>query len=71
VNAIAPGIVATEATLSNVGDELLDALEAGQAIKRRGTTDDLIGPLLFLCSDASAFVAGQVLVVDGGGVLLG
>lgn len=71
VNAIAPGIITTEATMSNVGEELLDALEATQAIKRRGTTEDLLGPLLFLCSDASAFITGQVLVVDGGGVLLG
>jgi NAD(P)-dependent dehydrogenase (short-subunit alcohol dehydrogenase family) len=71
VNAIAPGIITTEATMSNVGDELLDALEATQAIKRRGTPEDLVGPLLFLCGDASAFMTGQVLVVDGGGILLG
>ena len=71
VNAIAPGIVTTEATLSNVPDELLDALEAQQCIKRRGPPADLIGPLLFLCGDASRFMSGQVIVVDGGLVLLG
>lgn len=71
VNAIAPGIIATEATLSNVGEELLDAIEANQCIKRRGSTEDLIGPLLFLAGDASRFMTGQVIVVDGGGVLLG
>jgi len=71
VNAIAPGIVTTEATLGNVPEELLDALEAQQCIKRRGSTSDLVGPLLFLCGDASAFMSGQVIVVDGGLILLG
>lgn len=71
VNAIAPGIIATEATLQNVGDELLDSMEANQCLKRRGSTDDLIGPLLFFASDASRFVTGQVLVVDGGGIKIG
>lgn len=71
VNAIAPGIIETEATLSNVGDELLDSLEANQCLKRRGSTDDLIGPLLFFSSDASRYVTAQVLVVDGGGIKVG
>jgi gluconate 5-dehydrogenase len=31
-----------------------------------GGTDDLIGPAIFFCSDASAFVTGQVLGIDGG-----
>jgi gluconate 5-dehydrogenase len=33
---------------------------------RVGTTDDLVGPVLFFASDASAFVTGQVLMIDGG-----
>ncbi len=37
-----------------------------QLIKRRGAPVDLVGALLFLCSDASAFVTGQTIVVDGG-----
>jgi len=71
VNAIAPGVIANDATLSNVPDEMLDALEVQQCIKRRGSHDDLLGPLLFFCSDLSAFISGQVLVVDGGLVQLG
>lgn len=71
VNAIAPGVIANEATLSNVPEEMLDALEVQQCLKRKGSHQDLLGPLLFLCSDLSAFISGQVLVVDGGLVLLG
>jgi NAD(P)-dependent dehydrogenase (short-subunit alcohol dehydrogenase family) len=36
------------------------------AISRNETADDLAGPLLFLCSQASAYVTGQMLFVDGG-----
>jgi NAD(P)-dependent dehydrogenase (short-subunit alcohol dehydrogenase family) len=35
-------------------------------VGRNGDPSDLDGPLLFLCSDASAYVTGQVLMVDGG-----
>jgi enoyl-[acyl-carrier-protein] reductase (NADH) len=42
-----------------------------QCLKRTGQTDDLTGPLLFLVSDQSKFVTGQVLVVDGGVHMLG
>lgn len=71
VNAIAPGVIGTQSTLTNVSEDFLDALEAQQCIKRKGGTEDLMGPLLFLLSDASQFVSGQVLVVDGGMILLG
>ena len=33
---------------------------------RVGTTDDLLGPAIFLCSDAANFVTGQILGIDGG-----
>ena len=33
---------------------------------RNGKLEDIDGPLLFLCSEASAYVTGQVLMVDGG-----
>lgn len=71
VNAIAPGVIAVESTLRTSTDEILDGFVATQCVKRRGGTDDLVGPLLFLASDASQFMSGQVLVVDGGLVLLG
>ena len=42
-----------------------------QCLKRNGQPEDLVGPLLFLVSDQSRFVTGQVLVVDGGVHMLG
>src|SRR6185436_18805554 len=66
VNAIAPGPILTEATLVTVPTERVDALVASAAIKRPGQVDDLFGTLLYLCSDLSAWVTAQTLVVDGG-----
>lgn len=71
VNAIAPGQIANEATLSLVSEERLASMRAQQCLPRAGDAGDLCGPLLFLCSDAAAFMTGQVLVVDGGLVFLG
>ena len=39
---------------------------AQTCIGRNGELDDLSGPTLFLCSEASAYITGQVLYVDGG-----
>jgi NAD(P)-dependent dehydrogenase (short-subunit alcohol dehydrogenase family) len=71
VNCIAPGAVDTEATLSGVPGEVLARLSDMQLVKRQGHVDDMVGPLLFLASDQSAFMSGQVVVVDGGVVLNG
>jgi 3-oxoacyl-[acyl-carrier protein] reductase len=66
VNAIAPGPIATEATAVTVPKERIDALVATASIKRIGEVDDLVGTLLFLCSDAASWVTAQTLIVDGG-----
>ena len=66
-NAVAPGFFRTELTGAVFADAELVARNAAQTcIGRNGEPSDLDGPLLFLCSDASAYVTGQVLFVDGG-----
>ena len=71
VNSIAPGYTATEASVSQDGSEQLFAsvIEA-QAIKRREEPEDLTGTALFLASKDSDFVTGQMIVADGGHVML-
>ena len=66
VNVIAPGPIATEATEVTIPKERVDALVATASVKRMGEVDDLVGTLLFLCSDAASWVTGQTFVVDGG-----
>jgi len=67
VNAIAPGPVDTEATRLTVDQATLERLTAAIPLGRTGTTDDLIGVLRFIVSDAAAWMTGQVMVIDGGG----
>lgn len=66
-NALGPGFFETELTRAVFGDSALAEANARQTcIGRNGVPEDLDGPLLFLCSDSSAYVTGQVLMVDGG-----
>lgn len=66
-NAIGPGFFRTELTAAVFNDPDRAARNAAQTcIGRNGELDDLDGPLLFLCSQASAYVTGQVLMLDGG-----
>lgn len=67
VNAIAPGYMATDNTVALRNDQLrsrqiLERIPAG----RWGEPGDLAGAAVFLCSPASDYVHGHVLVVDGG-----
>jgi gluconate 5-dehydrogenase len=67
VNAIGPGFVRTELTAPVFDNpDLARKLADQTCIGRNGELADIDGPLLFLCSDASAYVTGQVLMVDGG-----
>ncbi len=66
-NAIAPGFFPTPLTAPVFNDPERAAKNAAQtAIGRNGALDDLTGATVFLASDASAYVTGQTLAVDGG-----
>ncbi len=66
-NALGPGFFPTELTQAVFADAERAARNAAQTcIGRNGLMQDIDGPLLFLCSDASAYVTGQILMVDGG-----
>ena len=66
-NAIGPGFFPTELTATVFDDEERSKRNAAQTcIGRNGRLEDIDGPLLFLCSPASDYVTGQVLMVDGG-----
>ncbi len=67
VNAIAPGFFPSEMTASMFDDERsMKWLRGRTPMGRAGVPDELIGALLFLASDASSYVTGQVIAVDGG-----
>ena len=72
VNTVTPGAIRTEAEIEMVPDAEDSALAPimdVQAIKRRGTPDDVAAAIEFLCSDDAGFITGQNLVVDGGWML--
>ena len=64
-NAIAPGFIETEMT-SELNEEQLKEWTKSIPLKRAGQGQDIANACLFLASDASAYITGQVLVVDGG-----
>ena len=64
VNALTPGLVEHEGTI--VPQERYDRQASERALRREMTPEDLVGPLIFLCSDDARMVTGHSLVVDGG-----
>ncbi|MHB0805470.1 SDR family NAD(P)-dependent oxidoreductase [Stutzerimonas nitrititolerans] len=71
VNTLAPGLVLSEGVVANaeMRERLTAPVIASRAIKRDQLPGDLIGPLLFLACDDSAFMTGETVVVDGGSVM--
>ncbi|QNL98408.1 3-oxoacyl-[acyl-carrier-protein] reductase [Treponema sp. Marseille-Q4132] len=65
VNAVAPGYIETDMTKA-VNEKAREAWVAQIPLKRAGQTEDVANAVLFLASNLSAYVTGQVLGVDGG-----
>ena len=71
VNAICPGLTLTEAAKRIVPEEMMTMLPMFNALKRALQPQDLTGTAVFLASEDSDLMTGQVLVVDGGMIMLG
>jgi len=66
VNALAPGYFPTELTGGLADPAFVESIESRTLLARVPSIDELDGPLLFLASDASSYVTGHTLIVDGG-----
>mgnify|MGYP003306544194 CR=1 FL=1 len=64
-NVIAPGFIETEMT-SKLSEEVVAGWRAGIPLKRGGTPNDVANACVFLASDLSSYITGQVINVDGG-----
>ena len=70
VNAVAPGTILTDLTLRVLDTpEKMERAAAKIPMVRLGQPDDMVGPVLFLCSEEADYVTGHTLVVDGGWLL--
>jgi p-cumic alcohol dehydrogenase len=72
VNALAPGTVLTDATRQFFGqkfDKAVERIRTDQTIQRNLMPVDLVGTVMWLLSEASSFVTGQTISVDGGTVM--
>jgi NAD(P)-dependent dehydrogenase (short-subunit alcohol dehydrogenase family) len=68
VNAVSPGLIQTEMLDRSVqtNTELMEYFKTTLPMGRIGTPQEVVNAVLWLCSDASSFVTGQSLTVDGG-----
>jgi len=65
VNALAPGTTDTDMVRNN-GPEYVERASQISLLRRMASADEMVGPALFLVSDAASYVTGQVLIADGG-----
>ncbi|MDA8313795.1 MAG: pyridoxal 4-dehydrogenase, SDR-type [Acidimicrobiales bacterium] len=68
VNAVAPGLTASDGVLASPHKDSIAFVETLQALKRTGTPEDIAPVVAFLASDAAGWVTGQTYTVDGGHV---
>ena len=66
VNAITPGFTESETQIASSSSNYVTGHEQGRAFARAQYPDDLVGAAMFLISDASGFITGQTINVDGG-----
>jgi 3-oxoacyl-[acyl-carrier protein] reductase len=71
VNAIAPGITMTEATKKQVPEQMLGMLTMASALRRTLEPEEITGTAVFLASEDSDAITGQVIPVDAGMIMLG
>lgn len=69
VNAIAPGMIVTETTLTKITPEYLEQAGGARPLQRLGSPSDIAGIVLPLVAPSGAYVTGQEIVVDGGALL--
>jgi len=69
VNCVAPGLVYPTQASQGTKESFREALMAATPLRRLARPEDVAGPVLFLASELSAFMTGQVLLVDGGLVM--
>ena len=66
INAVAPGLTATDSATQKVPQELFDLVASHQAIPRTGQVADQVGIVTFLLGPEAGFITGQTILVDGG-----
>jgi 3-oxoacyl-[acyl-carrier protein] reductase len=64
-NVVAPGYISSRLT-DEISDEMRGVMLQNTPLGRLGEPEDVAGAVRFLCSDAAAFITGEVLLVDGG-----
>ncbi|MCX7169974.1 MAG: SDR family oxidoreductase [Proteobacteria bacterium] len=69
VNGVEPGLVLTPGVTNATSEEIRASMTEYVPLKRWGTPQDIAGAMLYLASDAAAYVTGQTIVVDGGALL--
>jgi len=70
VNALAPGLTLSDTQVASSDPAYIKKAAEGRSLPRAQFPDDLVGAVMFLLSDASAFITGQTLNVDGGKFML-